>query len=503
MLTRFLKGVAAGLVFFLAATACAPTIISLNTIAANQEKMTLYVTPGRLNNFSEMSLQNKFLLNQGQLREIIKQKIADSTNFQVVQTREAADVYLDWTVTLRGKHTYAWWWIAITFYGVAAPLFGWPTASTYYDYNIEMTLYSSNDAYLKTVRTAHKDTRVRSLYVNGNKTVFEYGSQVFDAAINDAINRLAQDEAAIMAAATAAGPRRPPLRPSEPASVYPASQPAETSVIVPYSDVDKNIPVSHRPNPDAIAVVIGNQHYQGDIPPVDYAIQDATAVRYYLINTLGYQEGNILAVNDATQAKFLSLFGAEDNPRGRLYNLVKPNLSDVFIYYSGHGAPDSDSSKAFFVPVDADPNSIKLNGYPLDTFYRNLGRLPARRITVVIDACFSGASQQGMIIKAASPIFVECRAPLSPNTCALMSGAEGQISSWFPDQRHGLFTYFFLKGLRGAADLDGNKTITFSEMHHYLSDSTTGVPYWARRLHNREQIPAFRGDPDGVLVVLE
>ena len=91
----------------------------------------------------------------------------------------------------------------------------------------------------------------------------------------------------------------------------------------------------------------------------------------------------------------------------KLKNAVKKGKSDVFVYYSGHAAPDPDSKQGYFVPVDADPNYIKETGYPVDDLYATLNKTGAISTTVVIDACFSGSSDQGMILKDISPVFIE------------------------------------------------------------------------------------------------
>ncbi len=80
-------------------------------------------------------------------------------------------------------------------------------------------------------------------------------------------------------------------------------------------------------------------------------IDDATAMKNFLIKTFGFREGNILFYENGTQAVFNTLFGTEKEHRGRLFDLVKPGKSDVFIYYSGHGAPDPESDQGYFVPI--------------------------------------------------------------------------------------------------------------------------------------------------------
>jgi len=259
-------------------------------------------------------------------------------------------------------------------------------------------------------------------------------------------------------------------------------------------DVDTNIPHTNMYNPNAVAVVIGNRNYVNeDIPTVDYAYHDAEIVKRYLIQTLGYKQGNILFEKDASKAKFEALFGIAGNHKGALYDYIKSGKSDVFVYYSGHGAPDIDSMKGYFVPTDCDPDKVALNGYALDLLYDNLSKLEAHKITVVLEACFSGATPTGSYLtKSASPALIRVNTDIlsTGNITVLTSADNNQISSWHDEKNHGLFTYFLLQGMGGAADKDQNRKITFQEIHDYVADRSEGVPYWAKRLHGgRTQIP--------------
>ncbi len=266
-------------------------------------------------------------------------------------------------------------------------------------------------------------------------------------------------------------------------------------------DVDINIPKGKLPNHNAIAIVIGNRNYKNkDVPMVDYAHNDANIMKQYLIKSMGFREGNIMFVLDATQADFNSIFGTKDNHKGKLFNWVKEDESDVFIYYSGHGAPNPENKKGYFVPVDCDPSLVSLNGYLLDTFYNNLNKIPYKSLTVIIDACFSGSSSAGMLLHDMSPVFISVENPLSLNqeNSSVFSSATGeQVSSWYPEKQHSLFTYYFLKGLQGDADINNNGEITTGELEIYINDN---VPYKARRLNNREQTPLFNGNKEKILV---
>jgi len=262
--------------------------------------------------------------------------------------------------------------------------------------------------------------------------------------------------------------------------------------------VDVNIPATGMRNPDAIAVVIGNKYYKHhDIPNVNFARSDAESVKNYLIATLGYKEENIFLELDANKARFDELFGISGEHRGMLFEYIKPSKSDVFVYYSGHGAPDTRTNKGYLMPSDCNPARIAFSGYSLDLFYENLSKLETRKTVVVLDACFSGGTDSGKwLISEASPALIKVENPIiSNNTMVVLTSSKGsQISSWYSDKRHGLFTYFFLKAICGAADTDKDKELTFDEIYSYVSDRSEGVPYWAKRLHKgRIQEPTFQG----------
>ena len=288
----------------------------------------------------------------------------------------------------------------------------------------------------------------------------------------------------------------------------------ETSVVVEdipdfVADVDAHIPETGMENKDAVAVVIGNKDYRStDVPAVKYALSDARMFKQYLVKTLGYQEKNIITRYNASISDFNDIFGTSSTPQGILSNYIKSGRSDVFIYYSGHGAPDLESKSGYFVPVDCNPARVRLNGYSLDLFYKNVAKLPARQVTIVLDACFSGAAGSGeSLIKSASPMVIRAGSPavLKKNTICIASSDGDQISSWYDEKKHGLFTYFFLKGLGGDADADADNRITYKELYSFVSDKHDGVPYYARRLHNgRTQTPVMMGsDANRVLVILD
>ncbi len=260
---------------------------------------------------------------------------------------------------------------------------------------------------------------------------------------------------------------------------------------------DLTVPKTSTKNPDAVAVVIGISRFKNsDVPPVDYAKMDAAAMKEYLINAMGFDERRIISAidEDASLADFKRIFEAQ------LPNYVRRGKSDVFVFYSGHGAPDPESKEAFFVPYDCNPTYARQTGFKVKELYERLAALKAKSVTVAIDACFSGSSQRGMLMKGVSPIFITVENPIvaMENGVVFTSSTGQQVSTWYPEKKHSLFTYYFLKGLSGGADQNSDGKVTVAEMDQYLAAQ---VPDQARYISNREQTPQVAGrDRQRVLV---
>lgn len=279
-----------------------------------------------------------------------------------------------------------------------------------------------------------------------------------------------------------------PVAPPVPVNPVPVPNPA---VFV--SEVDSGIPALKNQNREAVAVVIGNSRYTRT-KPVDYAENDARVMKKYLVSVLGFREGNILYYENASLGDFNTIFGTKGNPKGRLFNTIKQGVSDVVIFYSGHGAPGLKNSKAYFVPVEADPNYMENGGYSVDVLYENLKLLPARSVSLFSDACFSGAD----IFSGISPMVIRAKEPAKEglkHTSVLSSCTGTEVSCWHKEERHGLFTFYLLKAMKNyaATDLNQDKQVSMEELFKSVSDNNEGVPYYARRFHGLPQTPVLQG----------
>ncbi len=256
-------------------------------------------------------------------------------------------------------------------------------------------------------------------------------------------------------------------------------------------------------NPDAVAVIIGNRTYGRQVPPVEFAHQDADAWADFATGTLGVLPDNVITLKDASLKEMEAVLGNTRSHEGTLWRWSRPLESDLFIFYSGHGLPGQKDRQAYLLPVDTHPDRVELEGYPLTLLYANLEKMEARSVTVFIDACFSGQSPGGQLVRNASGIRV-VPAQQAPAAMAVISAARAdQMASWDRAARQGLFTRHLLLGLNGAADQTryGNADgfITLQEVHKYLDRE---MSYAARRQYGRTQQAAVFGDPNRVLIRL-
>jgi formylglycine-generating enzyme required for sulfatase activity len=265
------------------------------------------------------------------------------------------------------------------------------------------------------------------------------------------------------------------------------------------------IPAHAATNRDAVAVIIGNKTYQHqDVPTVDFAHNDAEAMKRFVIDVLGYRERNIIDLRDATQAQLTSTFGKQGNHKGKLWSFIKEGKSEVTVFYSGHGVPGLDDQRGYLLPANADPATVDLNGYPVDVLYENLAKLPAQSVTVYLDACFSGQTPKGALVRATSGLSVEPRPPKASTRLTVLTAARGdQVASWDEEAKQGLFTRYLLEALRGAADGgefgDGDGVVSVGEVKRYLDEE---MSYAAKRRYRRTQTATVMGDEGVQLAAL-
>ena len=209
-----------------------------------------------------------------------------------------------------------------------------------------------------------------------------------------------------------------------------------------FNSIDLNIPSTNETNQNYFAVIIGNEKYlnEKDVP---YAENDAKIFMEYLKQTIGVPEKQIKYVPNATlngirmAIKWLSQAMEVSSGKGYAY-----------FYFAGHGLPDETTKTQLLLPVDGiatDPESA----YSLEKLYSELGKMSAQRITVFLDACFSGATREGEMLTSSRGVAIKTKTTALQGNMIVFLAAQGdEASYYFKEQNHGLFTYFLLKKIQ-------------------------------------------------------
>ncbi|HEU4888160.1 MAG TPA: caspase family protein [Thermoanaerobaculia bacterium] len=243
----------------------------------------------------------------------------------------------------------------------------------------------------------------------------------------------------------------------------------------------------HREKPRGkvwLAVVGISNYRERSIVDLDFAKSDAVAVHSYY-HELGVPNEQVIKLldEDATLANIKRNLGTE---------LVKQatNPDDtVLIYFAGHGEMEADRSSAdsdgyskYLLPHDADPADLFGSALSMEELSRILQRLRPERVVLIIDSCFSGAAggrtpfepnaaARGVITEE----FLSRMANAGKGRVILTASGSREVARESRETRHGIFTYFLLEGLRGAADTDHDGRVDVDEIYKFVSQKVSSA----------------------------
>lgn len=222
--------------------------------------------------------------------------------------------------------------------------------------------------------------------------------------------------------------------------------------------VDKDIPVTDKVNSNTFVVIIGNEKYdnEADVP---YAENDAQIFRQYVQKTLGVPEKQIRYTINAT----LNNIRRSVRWLGQAMEVCQGSGRVIF-YYAGHGIPDESSRSAYLLPTDGMGSDVE-TAYSLQSLYEEFGKMNAERVTVFLDACFSGSKREEGMLASARGVAIKAKPQEPADNMVVFTAAQGDETAYpYKEMRHGMFTYYLLKKLQ---DTEGN--VTLGELEDYIT----------------------------------
>lgn len=269
-------------------------------------------------------------------------------------------------------------------------------------------------------------------------------------------------------------------------------------------------PAAPKPPADRWAVVIGVGRYDNPgIPRLRYTVPDAEAIYQVLTGPAGFKKDNVLLLTDRTERKptlrnikwalgtFLARAAKKDDM--------------VLIFFAGHGAPEvdqrgveQDGLAKYLVPSDADPDDLFSSALPMDDIQTIFGRIEAERVVAFLDSCYSGAAggrtfaSKKTRASYVDELFLE-RLTRSKGRAIITASRPTEVSIELPELGHGIFTYYLLQGLKGAADLNRDGIVSLQELYEYVEQQVSAKS----RAVGGNQHPVMKGELEGMLPLVK
>jgi hypothetical protein len=261
---------------------------------------------------------------------------------------------------------------------------------------------------------------------------------------------------------------------------------------------------------DHWAVVIGAERYESsDIPRLQYSTADAEALYDTLVGPAGFKKEHVLLLTDKTQKQ-----PTLRNVKWALGTFLARSArkdDTVLIFFAGHGAPEvdlrgveGDGLAKYLVPIDADPDDLFSTALPMDDIPTILGRIEAERVVIFLDTCYSGAAGGRTFASKkrratdVDDLFLE-RLTRSKGRVIITASRPVEVSIELPELGHGIFTYYLVQGLKGAADLNRDGIVSLQELYEYVEQQ---VARKARAVGGNQH-PIMKGELEGMLPLVK
>ncbi len=206
--------------------------------------------------------------------------------------------------------------------------------------------------------------------------------------------------------------------------------------------------------PLRLLVAVGHRYGLAGEAPLKHAARDATRVRDVFVSLGGVKAEHAVVLQEPTAAQ---LFAAIERSASFAKGRPKEDVSLVF-YFSGHG----------------DRDSIHLGGerVALRDLDARLATLGAALWISVADACRT-ADTRGKGVTADEPFAIVLDSGHDASgSVRVHASADGEIAQESDELGGAIFTHYWLSGLRGAADLDGDGKVTFDEAYSFAYSQT-------------------------------
>ena len=225
------------------------------------------------------------------------------------------------------------------------------------------------------------------------------------------------------------------------------------------------------------AVVVGISDYKDPrIPDLKYADADAQAFYDFITSPIGgnFNKENVLLLkNELATLKNVKL---------AITNFLKKAIDTDFvvIFMACHGESEPDRPNNIYLLMhDSELDSLSATAYHMENVNTDMKRyISAKRLIFFADACHSAGLTEGSVgtrgfsntVNIALSELKSTREGWGIVSASRAGEVSMESSQW--GGGHGAFTHYLLEGMKGKADVEGNKNgiVTLAESFDFLDD---------------------------------
>ena len=249
----------------------------------------------------------------------------------------------------------------------------------------------------------------------------------------------------------------------------------------------KHPPVIPAPGGVCGAVCAGSPHGFAGMNCIDFAAADAIAFKSFAHNVFGIPKENIRFLVNGRKHEMTKLIAEVI----KLAKTTAGGNAEIIMFYAGHGFPDERTQEPYIMPVDISGADVT-NGIKLSKLYSDLTASPnISRVTVFIDACFSGGGRESGLLAARAVKIKPKETQLMKGNLVVFSASSGdQTALPYSEMNHGMFTYALLKKLK-----ETKGDITYGFLDEFIR---VFVENKSQRINEKEQNPKTNVSPEAV-----
>lgn len=242
-----------------------------------------------------------------------------------------------------------------------------------------------------------------------------------------------------------------------------------------------NYTIKQKPEPEPnykTNSTLGNYKKSGDGTTKIYALIVGVA-KYKTMESLNYTDDDAYrvyafykgieggALPDDQISILIDEAATNSNIKAELAKMAEKVDGDdaLVVYMSGHGLTN------YFVPSDFDGRNNALAYQELTSM---LDQSYAKNKILIMDACHTGSALTARsAFDAPLKNYYQKLNESQAGTVMFSSSRTDEVSLESSGLRQGIFSYYLLKGLKGAANLNGDQIVTVEEIYKYVTDQVS------------------------------